>query len=99
MSETLSHEDFASRLQDLSERIEAAKAGRQAGAELDAQLSTKHMRELERRYGALHEQFKGTDKHGWEQFKVSLSNSLTELVEEFGHLFTDADEKFRHQKE
>jgi hypothetical protein len=98
MSQNMSHDDFSQRLQELSERIAAAKAAQNAGSKLDKDLSQRHMQEAERRHAALKTEFEKTDKHGWEQFKVSLSQSLEDLLDEFGHLFTDADEKTRHRK-
>lgn len=98
MSQDMSHDDFSQRLQELSKRIAAAKAALDAGSKLDGELSQRHMQEAEQRHAALKAEFKKTDKHGWEQFKVSLSQSLEDLLDEFGHLFTDADDKTRHRK-
>ena len=98
MSQDMSHDDFSVRLRELSERIAAAKAAQDAGSKLDKDLSSRHMKEAERRHAALKAQFESTDKHGWEQFKVSLSQSLEDLLDEFGHLFTDADERTKRRK-
>jgi predicted DNA-binding protein len=96
MTKPLSHHEFSSRLQDLSDRIQQAKATTQNSAALDVKLGRQHLAEFERRHAALHRQLNETDKDGWDGVKVGLSESLIELLEDFGHLFTDADEKFRH---
>jgi len=98
MSQKMSYDDFSRRLEELSERIAAAKSLQDSSSELEVELSQRHMHEFERRHTALQERLDQVDRHGWEQFKESLSGSLEELLLEFGHLFTDADEKFRHRK-
>lgn len=99
MAKTFSYDEFAVRLNELSDRIQAAKSTKKNPAVLDQVLSSQHMSELTQRYEALHAQFKGTDKRGWKMAKSELSNSLTDLLTEFGHLFMDADAKFRHRKD
>lgn len=98
MSDNMSHDEFSRRLDELSERIAAAKLKQDSSSELDAELGLRHIQEFERRHATLREQLSKTDKHGWEQFKVSLSHSLADLLAEFGNLLTDADEQFRHRK-
>ena len=98
MSQDMSFDDFSERLKELSERIAAAKAAQDSSADVDAEIGKQRIQEFERRHSDLEERLGEVDKHGWAQLQDSLSHSLGDLITEFGHLLTEADEKFRHRK-
>lgn len=98
MSQNLSYEDFSERLKELSERIAAAKAAQNSSANVDAEVGKQQIQEFERRHSDLEKRLGNLDRHGWAQFKDSLSHSLGDLITEFGQLFSEADGKFSNKK-